>query len=64
MYVIANNQSPSRRNDRNSPELQVLAPARPEPRERDFGVGYGNSRGYVSNRRYANHWGAVRFQCS
>lgn len=27
--------------------------ARPARRERDFGVGYGSSSGYASNRRYA-----------
>jgi hypothetical protein len=37
-------------------------PARREHRERDFGIGYGNSSGYVSNRRYASHWGAPRFR--
>ena len=30
----------------------VAAPARIH-RERDFGVGYGNSSGYASNRTYA-----------
>ncbi len=39
-------------------------PARREHRERDFGIGYGNSSGYVSNRRYASHWGAPLFRCA
>lgn len=38
--------------------------ARREPRERDFGIGYGNSSGYASNRRYASQWGAPRFRCA
>jgi hypothetical protein len=40
------------------------APARREHRERDFGIGYGNSSGYASNRRYASNWGASRFRCA
>lgn len=32
-----------------------------ERRERDFGVGYGNSSGYASGRRYAPT-GAPRFR--
>ena len=36
--------------------------ARPERRERDFGVGYGNSSGYASNRRYVRDWGNARFR--
>jgi len=38
--------------------------ARREYRERDFGVGYGRSSGYASDRRYASEWtGALRFRC-
>jgi len=33
-------------------------------RERAFGVGYGNSSGYASQRRYASGWtGLERFRC-
>jgi hypothetical protein len=33
-------------------------------RERDIGVGYGNSSGYASDRRYARDWaGQPRFRC-
>jgi hypothetical protein len=33
-------------------------------RERDFGVGYGRSSGYASQRQYANGWnGQLRFRC-
>jgi hypothetical protein len=33
-------------------------------RERDFGVGYGNSSGYASNRHYAHDWMQPRFRCA
>lgn len=35
-----------------------------EPRERDFGTGYGRSSGYASARRYVNDWGLTRFRCA
>ena len=31
-------------------------------RERDFGVGYGSSSGYASDRRYTRAWGSERFR--
>jgi hypothetical protein len=40
----------------------IAAPARIR-RERDFGVGYGNSSGYASNRRYAPVEIAGYFRC-
>ena len=33
-------------------------------RERDFGVGYGNSSGYASNRRYTSDWTQPLFRCA
>jgi hypothetical protein len=36
--------------------------ARPGPRERDYGVGYGKSSGYASNRRYTSNWAGPRFR--
>lgn len=36
--------------------------ARPGPRERDFGIGYGKSSGYASNRRYTTEWAGPRFR--
>jgi hypothetical protein len=33
-------------------------------RERDFGVGYGNSSGYASNRRYTTEWAQPLFRCA
>ena len=54
-------------NDRTSttPTAQVLnfvAPTRHQHRERDFGVGYGNSSGYASTRRYTAEWTQPRFR--
>ena len=31
-------------------------------RERDFGVGYGNSSGYGTRRRYTTPWAQPRFR--
>ena len=49
------------------PSLQIQQPTtlpRREYRERDFGVGYGRSSGYASQRQYANGWsGQLRFRC-
>ena len=39
-----------------------VAPARIH-RERDFGVGYGSSSGYGSNRHYADSRGQAFFRC-
>jgi len=39
------------------------APVRHVHRERDFGVGYGNSSGYASQRRYIDQWAPSRFRC-
>ena len=33
-------------------------------RERDFGVGYGNSSGYGRERRYTSNGFAPRFRCA
>ena len=38
--------------------------ARRERRERDFGIGYGNSSGYAATRRHVNDWGLTRFRCA
>ena len=40
----------------------ALPRARVERRERDFGVGYGNSSGYASARRYTRDSGNERFR--
>ena len=44
------------------PTATMAAPARIH-RERDFGVGYGSSSGYASNRRYADSRGQTFFRC-
>ena len=54
-----------------TPRLVSAVPATPvqQPsamlrrRERDFGVGYGNSSGYASDKRYASAWGQPLFRC-
>ena len=41
----------------------IPMPIRHTHRERDFGVGYGNSSGYASTRRqYASNWAPPRFK--
>lgn len=45
-------------------EAADIRPARRERRERDFGIGYGNSSGYAATRRYVNDWGLTRFRCA
>jgi len=56
---------------RNTNDLRSVLPASavviPMPirhihRERDFGVGYGNSSGYATQRRYSSEWAAPRFR--
>jgi len=44
--------------------VQPVATSRREHRERDFGIGYGSSSGYASNRRYTSNWGEPRFRCT
>ena len=55
-----------RTSDRTSaPRPAVVPAARVDRyRVRDFGVGYGNSSGYATARRYASNWGAPRFRCA
>ena len=55
----------ARRNDaaKSAPAAQP-APVRHQHRERDFGVGYGNSSGYATTRRYAQDWMQPRFRCA
>jgi len=53
-----------RNGNRNVLRATAEAPARREYRERDFGVGYGRSSGYASDRRYASAWnGPIHFRC-
>lgn len=52
----------ARRNESAKPA--PAAPSRPQPRERDFGVGYGNSSGYASHRRYSSNAFQPLFRCA
>jgi hypothetical protein len=38
------------------------SPARTTRAKREFGVGYGNSSGYASGKRYVRDWGNARFR--
>jgi hypothetical protein len=38
------------------------APSRHMYRARDFGIGYGKSSGYASEKRYTPTWGQPRFK--
>ena len=50
---------------RSTPRPVVVQAARVDrARVREFGVGYGNSSGYATTRRYASNWGAPRFRCA
>lgn len=40
----------------------MQAPRRQPHRTRDFGVGYGSSSGYATERRYTSDWSQVRFR--
>ncbi len=60
-----NNQSaptPSPTASAASRRFRVAGPAWQQLRPRDFGVGYGNSSGYASDRQYAENWGQERFR--
>jgi hypothetical protein len=45
------------------PEPQT-APSHREYRERDFGIGYGNSSGYGRDRSYTSNGFAPLFRCA
>ncbi|GAB3345149.1 hypothetical protein [Lysobacter tyrosinilyticus] len=53
-------------NQKSAPATQSTdsAQVRHLHRERDFGVGYGNSSGYNSNRRYSNSGFEPLFRCA
>ncbi|WP_407353581.1 hypothetical protein [Luteimonas sp. R10] len=46
------------------PRPVVASAARHEHRARDFGVGYGSSSGYASERRYVGNQAVPRFRCA
>jgi hypothetical protein len=48
-----------------SPPAAATQPIRHQHRERDFGIGYGNSSGYGSEEHFARPpWGPDRFRCT
>ena len=55
-----------RRDSKPAPAAQSneTAQVRHLHRERDFGVGYGNSSGYANYRRYSNSGFAPLFRCA
>ncbi|GAB3100671.1 hypothetical protein [Lysobacter terrae] len=63
MNVIRTFEARRQDNAKSAPATQP-APARHLHRERDFGVGYGNSSGYASNRRYSSSGFAPLFRCA
>jgi hypothetical protein len=44
--------------------VPATTPSRPPRRERDFGVGYGNSSGYAAPRPYVANNGPRLFRCA
>jgi len=46
---------------KSTPKL-TQTPRRQPYRTRDFGVGYGTSSGYASERRYTSDWSQIRFR--
>lgn len=52
-----------RTNAQTADAVVVPMPTRHVRRERDFGVGYGNSSGYASSRRYVDNRDQPRFRC-
>jgi|GEM_PF-714699 len=68
MFPPPGSSHPSLRRD--TPAEKRKAPPRPAPqvvrhqhRERDFGIGYGNSSGYGCEEHYTHPWGPERFRC-
>ena len=54
--------STSNRNALPASTAVIPMPVRHSHRQRDFGVGYGNSSGYATQRRYSSDWAAPRFR--
>jgi hypothetical protein len=61
MNVQTQTQTQVRHALHSQPALRT-SPAR--DRAREFGVGYGNSSGYASARRYVASQGTPRFRCA
>ena len=58
-HRIVQNPNPNR----TGAASRVSAPSRPGHRERDFGIGYGNSSGYGQDRRYVDGGAKPMFRC-
>ncbi|HEV8694799.1 MAG TPA: hypothetical protein VGQ93_11555 [Lysobacter sp.] len=63
-FEIRNSSSPSAPTQAAPSAQTTTEPVRHLHRERDFGVGYGNSSGYASNRRYTTDWPQPLFRCA
>lgn len=65
MNVQTQTQTPSRHELHSQLALRPSGARLPtRDRAREFGVGYGNSSGYASARRYVASQGAPRFRCA
>lgn len=67
MFPPSGKPHPQRRGDadagKREPSRPASQPIRHQHRERDFGIGYGNSSGYGSEEHYVHRWGPDRFRC-
>lgn len=52
-----------RQMEKRNPSQPVPQVGRHQHRERDFGIGYGNSSGYGCEEHYVHPWGPERFRC-
>jgi len=44
--------------------VSIAAKSRRSYAARSFGVGYGKSSGYATDKRYTTDWGQIRFRCA
>ncbi|MGH8086100.1 MAG: hypothetical protein ACREPV_12650 [Lysobacter sp.] len=63
-FVTSNPSSPSNLTaNANRPSTATNTPSRPPHRQRAFGVGYGTSSGYASDRSYVSNNVVPLFRC-
>ena len=64
-FATSNPSSPRFNLNANASRQSTAAntPSRPPHRQRDFGVGYGTSSGYASNRSYVSNTVVPLFRC-
>jgi hypothetical protein len=60
----ATSSNPAPASSTTASAAEGAAPVRHLHRERDFGVGYGNSSGYATHRRYTTTWAKPLFRCA